>query len=84
MDRLGGRGGCIFEEVGDAELKADVEKAGECDLLKRPSSSSQPPTDFAPEIDLILAGAGMWLGVLGLVRGVAIRLGVIAREGVWA
>ena len=48
-----------------------------------PSSSSQPPTERAPEIDRKgLAGVGMWLGVFGRVRGVAERLGVIARDGV--
>jgi hypothetical protein len=48
--------------------------------LKTPSSSSQPPTDRAPDIEPF-AGADMWLGVLERVRGVVAKLGVIAREG---
>lgn len=31
---------------------------------------------------MFLAGAGIWLGVLGRVRGVVVRLGVIALDGV--
>jgi hypothetical protein len=53
--------------------------------LKTASSSSHPPTDRAPDIDLkFLAGAGIWLGVFGRVRGVVAIPGVMAREGVWA
>lgn len=84
MDLLGGLGGCV---TGGEELlnpDADVGEVGDCDCeFKAPSSSSQPPTDRTPEIERkVLAGVGIWLGVLGRVRGVVARPGVIAREGV--
>jgi hypothetical protein len=72
IERLGGRGG--WEDMGDVAL--DVENAGEKarGTVAVFSSSYQPASEVRPDIACDLEGAGMWLGVLGLGRGVGVGL----------
>lgn len=80
MDRLGGLGGWT-----DDEPYPDTENVGDCERPVDMLSLSQRPLDStsAPnEIDLVVLGPGIRLGLFDRVRGVEETEGVLALAGV--